>query len=177
MEIYDKVQLAQLAARLRLNAANGNAANGAAPGYAVRAAKGSANRAPAASAQSPAPAAPKSSPVVLPPSFSKLKLDVEQLIPHLSNAYELYTPKSAVSRTANQLYGTMLDVVEDSDELTDDMLDDGTGMIEDDAAMIEEGDIELEAEALRTGEVNADADGDESGEWGQVAGSELDASA
>jgi hypothetical protein len=170
MEIYEKARLAQLAAKLRLNALNGNAANGASPGYAVRPAKANVSRSSAASVTGPAPAARKPEAITLPPSFDKLKIDVEELVPHLSNARELYTAKSAVSKTANQLYGTMLDVTDDDDDMSD-------YLIEDDAAMVEEGDMELGAEAIRAGEADSDSEDESSGEWGQVESSGLDASA
>ncbi len=169
MEIYDKARIAQLAAKLRLNALNGNIANGSTPGASVRPQKQNlARSSPASTGAVGTPA--RKSPVTLPPTYSKLKIDVDELIPHLSNARELYTAKSAVSKTANQLYGTMVDVIEDSGDMEDCML-------EDDAAMIEEGDMELEAEALRQGEGDSDGDDENSGQTSAVAGSELDASA
>jgi hypothetical protein len=167
MEIYEKARLAQLAARLRQNVANGNVANTSTPGAVVRPQKSSAR---SSSAPTAAPATPlRKTPITLPPAYAKLTIDVDELVPHLSNARELYTAKSAVSKTANQLYGTMVDVLQDSGDMEDCML-------EDDAAMIEEGDMELEAEAVRSDDHDEDA-GDESSELGGVAGSELDASA
>lgn len=168
MEIYDKARLAQLAAKLRQNVMNGNVANGSTPGSAAGGRKGDTVRSSITSPSSPATPVRKT-PITLPPAYAKLTIDVDELIPHLSNARELYTAKSAVSKTANQLYGTMVDVLQNSGDMDDCML-------EDDAAMIEEGDMELGAEALHSADDDSDAD-DDSGELGAVAGSELDASA
>jgi hypothetical protein len=167
MEIYDRVRMAQLAAKLRLNATNGNVVNGASPGYATRPASGKGSRPVPPPAAGAAPTA-KTNPPALPPSFAKLKIDVAELAPHLSNARELYTAKSAVSRTANQLYGTMLDVVEDSDEFTDDMLDEG--------AMVEEGDLALGAEGVQTTDAVSDTE-ESASESSQIGSCGLNASA
>jgi hypothetical protein len=168
MGIYDRIKMAQLAAKLRLNAANGNAVNGATPGAAVRPASGRAARPASLPVAGAAPSAKAMAPA-LPPSFAKLNVDVTELAQHLSNAHELYTAKSAVSRTANQLYGTMLDVVEDSDEFSDDMLGEDV--------MVEEGDLELGAEGIQPMDSGVDADQDSSGESGQVASIGFSASA
>ena len=107
---------------------------------------------------------------MLPPSFAKLKIDVDELIPHLSNARELYTARSAVSRTANQLYGTMLDVMDDDSDMSD-------YLMEDDAASVEEGDLELGAEVIRAGESESGSEEETEGESQSIAGSGLDAGA
>ena len=69
MEIYEKARLAQLAAKLRLNALNGNAANGAAPGYAVRPTRTGATAAAGRPASGASPVGAQANPSCAPSLF------------------------------------------------------------------------------------------------------------
>jgi hypothetical protein len=162
MDVLAQAQLAALAARLQLNARNGNVVNESAPGFAVRPAKGAATRAAAASAYSATTTAKPASPRI-PAAYAKLPVDVAELLPHLSNARELYSAKSAVGKNALQLYGTMVDVLDDD-------MDDS--MIEDDMSIIEETEIEHEAVVHVGDEPSAEGD---SADSMQVAGTAFDA--
>jgi hypothetical protein len=169
MEVTDQARLAQLAANRRLNARNGNVANGSAPGFAVRPSKTTTTRAVAASAYASAKPAKPIAPQ-LPPSFAKLPVEVDELLPHLSNARELYSAKSAVARNAQQLYGTMVDLMDDALNMDD-------SVMEDDMSLIEEGELEHEAAVEKDSDVEESSAETNAGETMQVAGASLDASA
>jgi hypothetical protein len=161
MDVLGHAQLAALAARLQLNARNGNVANESAPGFAVRPAKGTASRAAAASAYSATakPASPR-----IPAAYAKLPVDVDELLPHLSNAKELYSARSAVGKNALQLYGTMVDVLDDDMDMDD-------SVMEDDMSIIEETEIEREAAVENRDEESTEGD---SPDGMQVAGAAFD---
>ena len=164
MDVQSYAALSALAAKLRINAGNGNVVNGSTPGFAVRAAGAVGRSARAAySARSATPAQGRA----MPAGFAKLKLDLPELIEHLSNAKELYTAYSVVSKTANQMYGTMLDILDEGG------VDDGEDIAEEDSGMIAEADMESKLESLEN-EGNTESAGDEIGE---AAGAGLDASA
>jgi len=165
MDVLGQAQLAALAARLQLNARNGNVANESAPGFAVRPAKGTASRAAAASAYSATNKAKPASPRI-PAAYAKLAVDVDELLPHLSNARELYSATSAVGRNALQLYGTMVDVLDDDMDMDD-------SVMEDDMSIIEETEIEREAAVADHDEESTEAD---SPDGMQVAGAACDTS-
>jgi hypothetical protein len=171
MDVQSNAALAALVARMRLNALNGNAANGAIPGPALRrpGASGAGTNISAAgktaSAAYGARSAPAAAPRAMPAGFARLKLDLPELIEHLSNAKELYTAYSVVSRTANQMYGTMLDILEEGG------IDDGEEFTEEEMGIIGETDAEAKIESMESDVAEESGD-----ELGQVAGAGLDAS-
>jgi hypothetical protein len=171
MDVQSSAALAALAARMRLNALNGNVANGAIPGPALR--RGSAASAArnisaagkSAGAAYTARSAPAAAPRPMPVGFARLKLDLPELIEHLANAKELYTAYSVVSKTANQMYGTMLDILEEGG------IDDSEEFTEEEMGVIGETDMESKLESMENDVAEGSGD-----EWGQVADAGLDAS-
>lgn len=104
MNLGALVELGILASEKQLMVAMGNvaaAAQGRRPG--------SQTAQPAAQAAG----APSARQAAIPAAFHSLKLDLPELMLHLANSKEIYTARAAIGGNANQLHGTMLNMLDD----------------------------------------------------------------
>jgi hypothetical protein len=177
MNLGALVDLGILASEKQLMVAMGNVAGATAQGRRPSS--------PAAQAAAQPGSAPSARQAAIPVAFHSLKLDLPELMFHLANSKEIYTARAAIGGNANQLHGTMLNVLDsDDDDGDDDMVGemDEEGPEENIAAEFEIegafGYVEAEA-AAEPGEADNDNAEHEEGAWEmeRVGGGGLDARA